>query len=222
MCIWNWLGRAWASRSICVYACCWYVLMSLCPFHLLRWYPFSFSYAQPLPCPALILYIKCYKQGVKIFHLFMVWTKWWFLCSGLICLKQKVRTMRKCSNKFVTEQEKYSEDTKGQFIAPYCWQIYQSIPIVLQFVLVKTCILLQVSTPTLKDHIYRSSRFLSVEAQGQHNLMHVLFVMLQVSHERTEQVIVKGLLVFVTLFKEFFSPTCKAEVCILFVFTNIV
>ena len=84
--------------------------------------------------------------------------------------------------------------------------------------MVNTCVhFFQISTPTLKDHIYRSRHFLSVQAQGQHNLMHALFVMLQVSHERTEEMIVKGLLLFVTIFKEFFSPTSKTEVCILLV-----
>ena len=65
------------------------------------------------------------------------------------------------------------------------------------------------TTSSIQDHLYRSRHFLTSEAEGQHNLMHLFFLILQSSPERSNDIIRNGLLVFWGTFN---SSPCTPEV----------
>ena len=66
--------------------------------------------------------------------------------------------------------------------------------------------------PTLQEHIYRTRSVQAVQAEAQHNLMHVLFLVMRCRPDGDYEIILKGLRVFSHLLKAFFKATCNMEV----------
>lgn len=68
------------------------------------------------------------------------------------------------------------------------------------------------AVPTLQEHIYRTRSVQAVQAEAQHNLMQVLFLVMRCRPDGDCEIILKGLRVFSHLFKVFFKATHNMEV----------
>ena len=69
------------------------------------------------------------------------------------------------------------------------------------------------TTPAVKDHVYQTRLFLPSRTKGEHNLMHLFYLIMKCSPKRSNDVIMKGFVAFIGIFNKFFPTSHISEVC---------